>query len=80
MCKKVEEQQLNNWIENFSKEMESIQISFDAFFPLKKIDYYYSLQVNKEHNNLILELKHEDELPKEILNRITAAYSNSKPA
>jgi hypothetical protein len=75
----VEEQKLNIWIENFNKEINNIRVSLDAFFLSKKIDCYYNLKVDKEHNNLILEMNDAEELPNEILNRITDAYSKSKP-
>lgn len=75
----MEPKKLNRWIENFKIEMETVQITFDAFFIKKKIDNYYNLQVDKEHNNLVLEIIDGDELPNEIVNRITDAYSRSKP-
>jgi hypothetical protein len=75
----MKEEKLNKWIENFNKEMDSVQISFDAFFIQKKIDSYYSLKIDKEHNNLLLEMKDADELPNEIVKRITDAYEKSKP-
>ncbi len=75
----MEPKKLNRWIENFKIEIETVQITFDAFFIKKKIDNYYNLQVDKEHNNLVLEIIDGDELPNEIVNRITDAYSRSKP-
>ncbi len=69
----MEADKLDQWMGDFKKEMASVQISFDAFFMEKKIDCYYSLKVDKEHNNLILEMKDEDELPNEIANRIEDA-------
>lgn len=71
--------QYNQWIANFNNEMESVQVSFDAFFIKKKMNRYYKLKVDKEHNNLVLEIVDQDELPNEIINRITDAYSRSKP-
>ena len=49
----MEPKKLNRWIENFKIEIETVQITFDAFFIKKKIDNHYNLQVDKEHNNLV---------------------------
>lgn len=72
--------QLNQWIENFNKEIEGIKISFDAFFVGKPIENYYNLKVDKEQNNIVLELIDEDELPNEVINWIMDAYKKAKPA
>jgi hypothetical protein len=75
----VKEEQLNKWIENFNREMEGIQVSFDAFFLQKKIERYYSIKVDKEHNNLTLEMLSLEGLPNEIVNRIIDAFAKAKP-
>jgi hypothetical protein len=75
----MEEKQLNNWIEKFHNGINSIKVSFDAFFISKPIDSYYNLRVDKEHNNLILEIIDEDELPTEISRAIMDAYIKAKP-
>lgn len=75
----MENNKVDEWIENFNKEIDSIKVSFDAFFISKPIESYYHLKVDNEHNNLILEMNDADELPNDILKRITDAYSKSKP-
>lgn len=71
---------LKQWVANFNKEIVNVQVSFDAFFLQKKIDCYYSLKIDEEHNDLILEMIDGEELPNEIVNRIVDAYTKSKPA
>ena len=75
----MEERQLKEWIDNFNNEIASIKISFDAFLGNKPIGGYYYLKLDKQHNNVLLELVNEDELPNEIVNRIVDAYTRSKP-
>lgn len=75
----MENNKVDEWIENFNEEMDSIKISFDAFFMNKPIDSYYNLKVDNEYNNLVLEMIDEDEVPNEIVNRIMDAFEKSKP-
>lgn len=75
----MNEKKLNEWIKNFRTEMDSVQISLDAYFLQKNVSAYYSLKIDKEHNNLILEVNDADELPNDIVKRITYAYEKSKP-
>lgn len=75
----MEEQQLKIWMKNFNKEMDNLQISYAAFFIQNRIDCYYSLKLDEEHNNLILEILDVNKLSNEIFHKITDAYLRLKP-
>ena len=73
------EAQLNTWIQNFEIEVESIQIEFDAFFLNRKIQDYYELKINRQSGYLSIDVFRREDLPAEIIDRLTVAYLNSKP-
>lgn len=70
---------LDKWRENFNTGMAALQIEFDAFFPQRKMGEFYILKVDEVSENLVLEILHHDELPKEIADRITEVFFNAKP-
>lgn len=73
------EDQLKLWIVNFEKEVEAIQIEFDAFFLNRKIQDYYRLRINKQSGYLSIDVFRREDLPTEIIDRLTVAYLNAKP-
>ena len=75
----MKEEQLNQWIDAFEKEVGTIEIEFNAFFKDKKLRDYYSLHISKSTGNLSVEINQRDELPPEIIDRLTAAYLTAKP-
>ncbi len=70
---------LEKWKENFEAGMANLQIEFDTFSLEKKLEEFYSLKVDEVSQNLELEILHNNELPKEIANRISEAFLNAKP-
>ena len=75
----MNEIQLNKWIKDFEKEVKAIEIEFNAFFLSRKIRDYYSLRVNKASGYLSIDINRRDDLPSEVIDRLTVAYLSSKP-
>ena len=75
----MNEIQLNNWIKDFEKEVEAIEIEFNAFFLNRNIRDYYSLKVNGAGGYLSIDINRRDDLPSEVIDRLTVAYLSSKP-
>lgn len=75
----MKEGQLQLWVTNFEKEVQAIQIEFDAFFRNRKIQDYYRLRVNMESSSISIDIERRDELPSEIIDRLTVAYLKAKP-
>ncbi len=70
---------LTKWRENFKAGIGNLQIEFDAFFVEKKLDEFYSLKVDEVSQNLVLEILNQDELPKEIADRLIQIFTQAKP-
>lgn len=75
----MDELKLNKWKENFALEVENLQIEFDSFFMDKKLDSYYNVKVDTQNDSLSLEFTNQTELPKDIVDRITKAFTKTKP-
>lgn len=70
---------LTKWRENFKAGMANLQIEFDAFFVEKKLNEFYRLKVDEVSQNLVLEILNQDELPKEIADRLIQIFTQAKP-
>ena len=70
---------LSKWKENFETGLEILQIEVNACMLPKKLYDFCSLKTGKENQMLVLEIFNDDELPKEIEDRITGIYEYSKP-
>ena len=75
----METNKLERWVKDFNKEIGSLQVSLDALFIPGKIESYYNLKIDRDHNNLLLEIVDEEQLPREIVDRILQIYLKSKP-
>lgn len=76
----INEQDLNERIDNFRKELDLIEIELNAFFLTKKLSDYCEVKVNRAACTFSIEIKNRNELPVEIIDRVTVAYliSNHK--
>lgn len=70
---------LSKWKENFETGLEILQIEVNACMLPKKLYDFCSLKTDEENQMLVLEIFNDDELPKEIEDRITGIYEYSKP-
>lgn len=75
----MEDAQLDQWMADFEKQMEVIQIEFDAFFANQRIQDYVKHTINHQGGGLSLDVVRREDLPNEILDRITRAYLDTKP-
>lgn len=75
----MDELKLDKWRENFTSEVQNLQIQFDAFFSKKKLNDFYELKVGEVTQNLSLEITDKDELPKEIEERLMDIFYKTKP-
>lgn len=73
----MNDKELNLWRQKFEESIKAIEVEFDAFFLSRNISDYYRLSPSS--SNLTLEIDRRDELPVEIVERITHAYLNAKP-
>ena len=67
------------WAEAFEREVQSIQVEYDAFFIERKIQDFYTLRINEENGYVAIDIISRDDLPAGIIDRLTVAYLNSKP-
>jgi hypothetical protein len=70
---------VDEWRDNFKKEVPKIQLEYDSFLLNKNIEDYYSLQSNEEENALFLKFNDVHGLPKIIMNALELAFIDSMP-
>ncbi len=70
---------LQTWRKNFEAAVKELTTEFDAFFVSKKPEAFYELKVDEESQNLSLEIKYHDELPKEIEKRMLEILYKTQP-
>ena len=70
---------LSKWEENFETGLKSCKLKLITVYSQKKLYDFCSLKTDEENQMLVLEIFNDDELPKEIEDRITGIYEYSKP-
>lgn len=73
------EQRVQQWIENFNKEIKTVEIEFNSFFKRKSIHEFYKIRIDNEIGFISIELLSREQLPTEIIDAITVALLRSKP-
>lgn len=69
----------NKWIEEFKKQVDSIQLEFDSFLVPGSFHDYYVLKEDEQTGTLFLDLCGEKHLPKQIADALAQAFMNAKP-
>jgi len=72
----MDELKLNKWKENFEQEAKSIQTAYNSFFLTKKLEELYTIRLDKSGE---WELQLNEQLPKEIRDRLTQIFLSAKP-
>ncbi|RYY50000.1 MAG: hypothetical protein EOO06_05345 [Chitinophagaceae bacterium] len=67
---------LEKWKENFQNELKDVGVEFDAFFKAKKLNEYYSLEMDESDE---WSLKLSEELPNEVKERLIQVLLSTKP-
>ena len=67
---------MNRWKEDFQREVENLEIEFDAFFENMELTEYYLLRVDANEE---LSLQINRELPLEIKERLMKLLLVTKP-
>ena len=70
---------LEKWRADFATQVKSLEIEFNAFFVNKKPEGFYEIKIDEESQNLSLEIKHHEELPKEIEKRLFEILYKTQP-
>ena len=73
------EERVNQWLENFAKEIKVVETEFRSFFAKKKIQEYYKVNVDNEIGFISVQLLNREQIPIEIIDAITVALLRAKP-